>query len=335
MPITASQEILKSIKNKEYKPIYFLSGEETYFIDIIADFIEENVLDAAEKEFNQTVVYGPDTNFGELQETLKRFPMMSEYQVVIVREAQAMRNLKENLNEYLQNPISSSILVICFKHKKTSDKKFINLIKTKGVYFESDRLREDKIPAWIHGYLKRKKLRIGERTAYMLVEYLGTELSKMANELDKLAIVLPPDSEITEDDIEANIGISKDFNSFELINALANKNALKANRIINYFAANKKNHPLPVTLSILFNFFSKVLAYQYLEDKSSRNAASKLGVPPFFMKDYIQGARNYSPGKSVKIIDLIRDIDLKSKGVDNTSADDGELMKELVFNILH
>ncbi|UTW61214.1 DNA polymerase III subunit delta [bacterium SCSIO 12741] len=335
MPLKEYQRILKSVRDREFKPVYFLQGTEPYFIDVITKYLEMSVLDESEKAFNQTVVYGKDVSFDELVETVKRFPMMAPYQVVIVKEAQSIRNLKEKLLSYLQSPVDTTILVVCYKYKKISDRKFLEAIKSKGVFFDSKELRDDRIPEWIIEYVRRKKLNISPKSILMISEYLGNNLSKISNELDKLALILEPGSEITTKDIEENIGISKDYNSFELVNALGKKDALKANRIVNYFADNKKSHPLVLTLASVYAFYSKLLAYYYLQDKSTKNVASSLKINPYFLKDYLNAARQYNPAKVANIIHEIRECDRKSKGIGNSSVPEGELLKELVFKILH
>lgn len=335
MPLQEYQRVLKSIRDKDYKPIYFLSGPEAYFIDVISDYVQNNVLDESEQAFNQTVVYGRDVDWNQLVETLKRFPMMSEYQVVILKEAQNVRQLKEKLSDYLQAPTPSTIFVVCNKYKTTTDKKFINLIKAKGAYFESKELREHKVPDWIIEYLRRRGYKVSQKAAYLLTEYLGNDLSKVANEMEKLTLVLEKGTEITTHHIEENIGISKDYNSFELVNALSVKNQVKAYRIVNYFAHNSKQHPLVLTIGSLYNYFAKVLGYHYLKDKSPGNVASKLRIPPFFVNDYSQGARNYSAAKCAHIVRYIRECDNKSKGIENPSTPEGELLKELIFRILN
>ena len=335
MPINEYQRILKTIKDRDLKPVYFLSGPEAYFIDIISNYIEKNVLDEGEKAFNQTVVYGKDLEWDNLVETLKRFPMMASHQVVILKEAQSVNHLKDKLTEYLQNPVDTSILVVCYKYKTTTDKKFVSLLQSKGIYFVSKELREDKVPGWIVEYLRRHGFKITQKASYLLTEYLGNDLTKIANELEKLTLILEQGAEVNTQIIEENIGISKDYNAFELVNALAFKNQVKAYRIVNYFATNSKQHPLPLTIGSLFNYFSKVLGYHYLKDKNPKVAASELRIPPFFVQDYITGARNYSAAKCTHIIRDIRECDNKSKGIENPSTPWGELLKELVFKILN
>lgn len=327
--------ILSDLKKKNYKPVYVFSGEEPYFIDVLTSYIEKNVLDDSEKEFNQTVLYGRDTDVQTIISEAKRYPMMSDRQVLIIKEAQNIRNI-EDLDAYIQNPLESTLLVICYKYKSLDKRKaFAKNVSKKGVLFESEKLREYKIPDWIAGYLKEKKYEAAPKSTQMLTEYLGTDLGKIVNELDKLMINLPPGTEITPDHIQTNIGISKDYNTFELNDALSKRDVVKANRIINYFAANSKEHPMPVTMSALFNYFVKVLQYHFVNDKSKESVAKALGVHPFFVQDYVAAARNYPVAKLKSIFSFLREYDMRWKGVDNSSADDGELMKELIWKILH
>jgi len=328
-------DILSDLKSKKYKPVYFLSGEEPYFIDRISDFIEKKVLDESEREFNQTVLYGRDTDVGTIIGEAKRYPMMSDRMVVIVKEAQNIKNI-EDLDAYVNNPLDSTLLVICYKYKTLDKRKaFPKTVAKKGVLFESKKLYENKIPDWISGYLKEKKYTVTPKSSQLLTEYLGTDLAKIVNELDKLMINLPPGTEITPDHIQQNIGISKDFNTFELNDALSKRDIVKANQIVNYFASNSKDHPIPVTIASLNTFFVKLLRYHFLEDKSKDAAARALGVHPFFVSDYINAAKNYPTAKIKSIVSNLREYDLRSKGVDNASADEGELMKELIWKILH
>lgn len=329
------EEIIRDLKNKVYHPVYFLQGEEPYFIDEVTNYIENHILDDAEKEFNQTVIYGRDTDVDDIVSTAKRFPMMANHQVVIVKEAQHIRNI-EDLESYVENPQASTILVICYKYKKIDKRKtFGKNLGKKAVVLTSKAVRDYQIPDWISGYLKGTEYTISPVASKLLADFLGTALSKIANELDKLLIVLPPNTEISPEIIEENIGISKDYNIFELQNALGKKNIVQANRIINYFSANPKNHPMVVTIATLYSFFSKLMHYHFITDKSERNVAAELKVHPFFVKDYALAAKHYSTNKVARIIHYLRDYDLKSKGVNNSSAPDGELMRELVYKILH
>jgi DNA polymerase-3 subunit delta len=330
------EEIFKQLKEKVYRPIYFLMGEEPYFIDRITDQIADQVLTEEEKTFNQIILYGKDTDIPTIINTARRFPMMASLQVVIVREAQHLDKI-EDLIHYAEHPLASTLLVINYKYKKLDKrKKLYKALEKNGILFESKRLYEDKIPPWISAYLNNRGKRIEPKAAMILTEYLGNDLGKISNELEKLIIVLKADQDIiTAEDIERNVGISKDFNNFELNNALAQRNVLKANRIARYFSANQKNYPLALTIPTIYGFFSKVLRYHFLSDKSSRNVASAIGVQPFFVREYEIAARNYNIAKTVQIISLLREYDLKSKGFGNVYAGPGDLLKELIYKIIH
>jgi DNA polymerase-3 subunit delta len=326
---------MTDLNNKNYYPVYFLCGEEPYYIDQISDYIEEHVLVEDEKAFNQTILYGRDNDAESIISIAKRYPMMASHQVVIVKEAQDIRKV-EDLQHYIENPLKSTVLVICYKYKKIDKRRsFFKAVEKNGIFFESSRLYEDKIPDWIRAYLQQKGFTITPKAAILLTEYLGTELTRIVNELGKLLINIPTPTQITEDHIEQYIGISKDYNVFELQKALGNKNILKANQIINYFAANEKDNPLVKVVSILYGFFVKVLIYHHLIDKSKNAVATALSVNPFFVQDYSTAAQNYSPAKIIAVISSLREYDLKSKGVDNVTTTDGELLKELVYRILH
>lgn len=328
-------QILNDLKNKIYHPVYFLTGEESYFIDTISDYIEDHVLDDTEKEFNQTVIYGRDTDVLSLISTAKRFPMMANYQVVIVKEAQYIRNIEE-LQPYLDNPLSSTLLVINYKYKKIDKRKsFFKSLGKKGVLFESKKVYDNQLGPWISKYVGDRGYRISPKASAMLTEFLGTELSKVVNEINKLIINIPEKAEIDDLLVEKHIGISKDYNIFELQNAIGARNIEKANRIVNYFAANPKENPLIKTIAILYGFFSKLLIYNQLKDKSRNNVASALSIGPYFVKDFQVAGKNFNQKKLISIVGLLREYDLKSKGVNNVSATDGELLKELMFKILH
>lgn len=330
------EQILSDLKKKQYAPVYFLTGEEAYFIDMISDYIQENVLDEAEKTFNQTVLYGKDTDALTVMNAAKRFPMMSSHQVVIVKEAQELKDF-ETLQHYVEKPLKSTLLVLDYKYKKPDKRKkvFKSLISN-SVFLEAKKLYDNEVPSWITGYLSAKKYSIEPKASAMLVEFLGSDLSKISNELEKLIIATGEnETTITPLLIERNIGISKDYNNFELQNAIGKRDVVKANRIINYFADNQKNHPLVLTINILFVFFSKVLIYYWIKDKSKDNLVAQLGVRPFFVKDYVEAARNYNANKVIEIISLLREYDLKSKGYKGTAIEPGDLLKELIFKILH
>lgn len=331
------EEIVRNLRNKVYAPVYFLMGEEDYYIDRISDYIIDTVLTDTEKEFNLTVLYGSDTDIATIINAAKRYPMMSKYQVVAVREAQALRNLDE-LVYYLQKPLESTILVMCYKHGALDRrKKLVAELEKAGVLFESKKLKDAQLPGFITSYLKRKQVEIEPKASEMMAEFVGTDLNRMAGELEKLVITLPAGQRrITPEQIEHNIGISKDYNNFELRNALIEKDVLKANRIIKYFEENPKNNPLQVTLAVLFNFFANLMLVYYAPDKSDRGIAAHLGLrSPWQAKDYENAMKRYTGVKVMQIVGAIRQCDAKSKGVGNSSVSDGELLRELVYFILH
>ena len=330
------EQILQSLKQRKYAPIYFLMGEEPYYIDLISDYIQYEILDESQREFDLSVLYGKDVDITTVINTAKRFPMMSPYQVLIVKEAQHIKDL-DKLQFYIQHYASTTILVICYKYGTVDGrKKWVNELKKTGVLFESKKLRDYEMGAWIAKYAKSKDLQIEEKAMVMLTDFLGTDLSKVANELDKLAITKPAGSNrITPEIIEKNIGISKDFNVFELQDALIKKDVLKANRIINYFADNKKANPIQMVLAQLFGFFSNLMIFHYLPQKTAEAAASEFKIHPFITRNYLTAAKSFNARKTMNIITSIRETDARSKGIDNVSADEGDLLKELVFKILH
>ena len=335
MPVTY-EEIISDLKKRIFKPVYFLAGEEPYYIDLITEYIQDKVLAEDEKAFNQIILYGEDTNIAAIIDTARRFPMMSSHQVLIIKEAQALKKLEE-LIIYLEKPLLSTILVFSYKYK-TIDKrtKLHKILESHGVYFESPRIRDYLIPAWIERYLMNKGIKADPSASAMLTEYLGTDLHKIVNELDKLIITLPPgEPQITTTLIEKNIGISKDYNIFELQKAIGERNILKANMIIHYFADNPKDNPITFSIASLFGFFSKLLTFHYLTDKSKNNVASVLKINPYFVKEYENSASKYNVAKTVQIISLLRTYDMKSKGYGDPGTEPGDLLKELVFRILH
>lgn len=329
-------QILSSLKRKEYKPVYMLMGDEAFYIDRISDFIEENVLSEDEKAFNQTILYGKDSSLSEIIMAAKRYPMMSQYQVIIVKEAQHIKNF-DDLQFYLQNPLTSTLLVFCHKYGKLDGrKKSTQEIEKKGLLFESKKLFDNQVSGWIESYVKSMNVAIDAKASTMLAEYLGNDLTRIVHEVEKLLITKPKEqNSITPELIERNIGISKDYNNFELVNALTQKEILKSNRIVEYFGKNNKNNPLIVTITVLFNFFSNLLLYHSLKDKSQMNVASELKINPYFVKDFQQAATGYNSAKVIQIISDIRKTDVQSKGFGNSSISDYDLLKELVFKILH
>lgn len=349
-------QILLDLKRKIYKPIYFLSGDEAYYIDLISDYIEHNVLEEADREFNQNIIYGKDADLVGILGLAKQFPMMSEHQVVIVKEAQNIKELNKSSGgdedskasksisntavqqflNYINNPQPTTILVFCFKYK-TIDKRsaIAKALQKQAIFIETKKLYENQLSEWITDYIKEKNYTISPKAAFLLAEFLGNDLSKITNEINKLIINITLGKEITTDLVQDNIGISKEYNVFELQDALAKKDVLKANRIINYFSANEKEHPSVLVISSLFSYFSKILKYHFIPDKSKFAAAQALGINPFFVDGYSKAAQNYNTSKLKHIFGYLKEIDLKTKGVNNSGINNGELMKELIFKILH
>ncbi len=330
------KQLVTDIKNRNLKPIYFLMGEEPYYIDKISDFIEDNVLSEGERGFNQMILYGRDVSIEDIVSNAKRYPMMAEYQVVIVKEAQDLSRTIEKLVSYVENPQPTTVLVVNYKYKKIDKRKALyKAAKKTGVVYESKKLYENQVADWIRRVLAPKKYTISPKAAQMLVEFLGTDLSKINNELEKLQIILPEGSQITPVVIEENIGISKDYNNFELRKAIGEKNAVKAHQIAHYFAENPKDNPMVVTVSLLFNFFSQLLHFHGLTDKSPRNVASALRINPYFVNEYILAAKYYPMRKVSSVVAVLRTFDVKSKGVDSNAVPQGDLLKELLVKILN
>lgn len=328
------KQIVADIRNGNIKPIYFLFGEEPYYIDKISQFIEKNVLTEEEKGFNQMVLYGKEASIDEIVGNAKRYPMMAERQVVIVKEAQELSRTIEQLVDYAENPQPTTVLVICYKYKKLDKrKKLYKTVGKHGVMFESKKLYENQVSEWLRKVLHGKGYSISHKAAIVLVEYLGTDLSRISKELDKLTLVLPKESQITPADIEEHIGISKDYNNFELKKAIGERNVLKATRIVNYFAQNPKDNPFVLTVSLLHNFFSQLLQYHGLNDHSPKNVASALRVNPYFVGEYQIAAKNYPMKKVSSIISHLREMDLKGKGVGATAIPQADLLKELMVKI--
>jgi DNA polymerase-3 subunit delta len=333
---TSYDQIFSDLRRKVYKPVYLLMGEEPYFIDKISDFIQDHLLDESQREFDLTVVYGKDTEMTTVVNAAKRYPMMSPFQIVIVKEAQLIKDW-EPLQYYIQKPSESTILVFAYKYGSPDKrKKWVQDIAKMGAVFESDKLRDYEMGPWISRYVKDKNVVIDDKAIVMLTEYLGTDLSKVANEVDKLLLTMPAGANrITPEHIEKNIGISKDYNVFELQAALINRDVLRANRIIRYFSDNKKANPMVMVLAQLFNFFSNLMMYHYLPDKSQGAVATELKINPYFVKDYEKAAKAFGAWRTMNIITWIRETDARGKGIESNGVEDGELLKELIFKILH
>ncbi len=329
-------KIVNDIKGGNIKPMYFLMGEEPYYIDKLSDYIEGNVLSEEEKGFNQTVLYGRDITIEDIVSTAKRYPMMAERQVVIVKEAQDLSRTIDKLESYAENPMPTTVLVICYKYKTLDKrKKATKLLAKNGVVYESKKLYENQVGDWIKRVLSGKKYNIEPKATAMLVEFLGTDLSKINNELEKLQIVLPKGSTITPAVIEENIGFSKDYNVFELRKAIGERNQLKAYKIAENFANNPKENPMVVTTGLVFGFFVQLLKYHGLKDKNPKNVAAVLGVNPFFLKEYDLAIKNYPMRKVSGIVAALREIDVKSKGVGANALSNSDLLKEMLYKIFN
>lgn len=329
-------KIINDIKAGNIKPIYFFMGDEPYYIDKLTEYIENNILSEDEKGFNQMVIYGRDTTIDDVISNAKRYPMMADRQVVVVREAQELSKSIDKLESYVENPQTTTVLVFAYKYKTLDKrKKLPKLIEKSGVLFESKKMYDNQVGTWITRVLQGRGLTIEPKANAMLVEFLGNDLSRISNELDKLQIILPKGSTITAKDIEENIGFSKDFNVFELQNALGSKNQVKAYQIAQYFADNPKDNPMVVTTSLVFSFFVKLLKYHGLKDKNPKNVASVLGVSPFFLKDYDVALRNYPMKKVSSIVATLRDVDNKSKGIGANSLSTHDLLKEMLVKIFN
>ena len=331
------EDIIRDIQNNIFSPIYFLSGEEPYFIDKITSLLENSILDEDLKGFNQTIVYGRDVSANEVIDLSRRYPMLGNYQVVIVKEAQYINNI-EDIETYINAPLNTTILIIAYKHKKFDKRKsfYKKMNSSKStIVFDSERVKDYLIPKWIESEISAKGYSISPIALMLMADYLGNDLGKISNEIGKLVINLSDKTHIAENEIEQNIGISKDYNLFELQNALCEKNQLKAHRIIQYFESNPKDHPLQMISVMLHNYFIKVFLYHNIKNKQPNQIASELGVSPFFVKDYNQASKSFSPLKLKSIISNIRTLDLKSKGVGSNNATSYGDLKELVFRIMN
>jgi DNA polymerase-3 subunit delta len=329
-------KIVNDIKAGNIKPIYFLMGEEPYYIDKLSEYIEKNILSEEEKGFNQTVLYGRDVSIEDVVSTAKRYPMMADRQVVIIKEAQELSRTIDKIESYVENPMPSTVLVFCYKYKTLDKrKKVTKLLAKNGIVYESKKLYENQVGDWIKRVLAGKKYTIEPKASAMLVEFLGTDLSKINNELEKLQIILPAGSTISAKDIEENIGFSKDYNVFELRKAIGERNQLKAYKIAENFAQNPKDNPLVMTTGLVFVFFVQLLKYHGLKDKNPKNVASALGVNPFFLKDYDVAIKNYPMKKVSQVIASLRDTDIKSKGVGANSLSQADLLREMLYKIFN
>lgn len=329
------KKIIENIKKGNIAPIYFLMGEEPYFIDVISNYIEKNVLSEDQKGFDQVVLYGQDTSIGNIIDYARRYPMIAQYQLIIIKEAQHLKSKIEDLTPYIENFTPTTILVFCYKYEKLDSRKKLSKALTKnGVLFESKPLKDYQVTKWLPDVLRKKGYTIKAKANQMLVEFLGNDLSRIQNEIDKLELIVPKNSEITPEIIEKNIGISKDFNNFELKKAIAEKNETKIIQIIKYFSDNPKDNPIVVTLGVLYNFFHQLLAYHGLTDQSEKNVINTLKINPFAVKEFQIASKNYPMKKVSAIIEGLREVDMKSKGVGAVNAPQSDLLNELAINIL-
>ncbi|HEY5570335.1 MAG TPA: DNA polymerase III subunit delta [Bacteroidales bacterium] len=330
------ETIMESIQKREYAPVYGLMGEEPFFIDCISDTLEKTILSETEKDFNQTVIYGADSTIFTVLDEVRRYPLMSDYHVVIVKEAQSLDHL-EDLIKYLQNPLSSTILVINYKYGKI-ERKLATEIERKGILFESQKMYDNQVPEWIFRTLQHKNIKIDSAAANLLSEYSGNDLSKLDHELEKLIIALQSTGgdKITSELIEKYVGISKEYNNYELVRAILYRDILKANRIVNYFEKNPKKNPLLISTATLFNSFSMLVIAYSQKDRSQKALSDYLGLKNYYQwKDIEAGLSNFSPIQAVHSISYLREYDGKSKGSNGNSTDDGELLRELVYKLLH
>jgi DNA polymerase-3 subunit delta len=332
------ESLMHELMEGKYRPVYYLHGEESYYIDKISDYIAEHALAPEERDFNQTILFGSDVTASQVADTCRRYPMMAERQVVILKEAQNLKNT-EALEKYMKQPLASTVLVVCHKNGKIDGRKreYVKSIQQAGVLFESAKLRERDLPAFIERYLRSKQASIDPKSTQLIADAIGADLSRLTSELDKVLISLPEnDKRVTPQVVEDQIGVNKDFNGFEMRDAIVNRNVFKANQIMNYFDKNPKAGSIYSFLPLMFNYFQNLMLAFYAPKKTQEGVAEWLELKsPWAAKDYMTGMRNYTGMKVLQIIGKIREIDAKSKGLDNPNTPPGELMKELIFFILH
>ncbi len=334
-------EIIKDLQKGKYSPLYFLQGEEPFFIDNIIEHIELNALDDTQKSFNQYVLYGKEISFTDILNVARKYPMMGERQVVIIKEAQEIRDWKKEeaqkfLTAYLENPLATTILV--FGHKyKTLDRrtKIAKTLEKHCVFLNSKKIYDDKVPGWVRSYAQASGANISEKAIMILTENIGNNLQRLANELDKLRLNIPADQQIDEVAVQKYVGISKDYNTFELQKALSLRDEIKVFKIITYFSANPSSNPLILVIANLYAYFSKLLLIHHQNAFDQNSVARAIGVNPFFASEYIQAARNYPAHVVIRNIELIHQADLQSKGIGSASMKDGDILKELIFKLMH
>lgn len=335
MAETSYNQVIKDIKAGKFAPVYFFHGEEPFYIDSAADTIADNALNPSEKDFNFNVLYGKDTDIDTIKSLVTKYPMMASHQVVIIKEAQEIKKL-DQLQSYFKNPVSSTILALCYKHKKVDKRtKFFKTLKENATVMESKRVSERKIPEWIENYLHDRGFGIETKASYLLTEYLGNDLKKIVNELDKLLLDQEINKKIGVADIEKNVGISKDYNVFELQNALGKKDVVTTTKIINYYRANPKANPLPMLTVLLYNYFSKLFTLIYKDSQKSNDEIAKaVGIPHFVLDEHVKAANRYK-GKMDKVFEIIQEYDIRSRGIQDANTDEAELIREMIFRILY
>ena len=328
------QSILNEIKAGDIRPLYFLMGEEAFFIDQISTFIETSVLDETQRGFDQTTIYGKDTSIDAIVSSAKRFPMLAERQVIVVKEAQNLSRTIEDLLTYVKNPQQTTTLVFCYKYKSIDKRKALYKALSKAhVVFESKKIYDSNIPSWISGELQKMNLKITPKASYLLSEFLGNDLAKISNELSKLQLVMGDNDLITPELIQINIGISKDFNNFELQKAIAQLDQKKAYQIVRYFSENPNQHPMVLTVATLYSFFSKLMILHTVNDRNPKVLSRAIGVNPYFLNDYTAAAKNFPMRRISSVFQTLRTIDVKSKGV-GANLKPLDLYQELIFRIL-
>jgi DNA polymerase-3 subunit delta len=339
MAVTADV-VLKEIKAKNYKPVYFLYGDEPYYIDIIAEKLENQVVPESEKGFNQFVLYGKDTDVASVLSYARRYPFMAERQLILVKDANKLGGIEQKeqltrLEDYALNPLKSTILVLCFQASADERKSYIKAFNNHGAVVQSKKLYDNKLPEWVSGFCQNEGVKISPKAIQMMVDNIGNDLKRLSNEIRKIMVNLTVGQGIDADVVERFVGISKEYNVFEFQKSLIMRDVVKANKIVSHFAANSKDNPLAPILIILFGFYTKLLLAHASPDKSERGLAAELGVNPYFVKDYLLAMRNYPLPKVAQVIHYLRECDGRLKGIDGVSYQEGELLRELVFKIVH
>ena len=330
----SAEKIIAELKKGSYKPVYWLEGEEEFFIDKVVDYAEHNILNESEKSFNLSVFYGKDTEWGDVVNACRRYPIFSDKQVILLKEAQAMRNI-ERLESYIEKPLSSTMLVVAYKNKKVDGRtKLAKLLKEKGVLLTTKKLYDNELPEWTQQLIKTKGYTINRKALFLLIDHIGNDLSRLNNEVDKLALNLNGRTTITEDDIETYVGVSKEFNVFELQQAIAGRDLYKAIRIINYFEANPKAAPMQLILPSLYNFFSKVQMVYSVSSRDEKSLAAAIGVNIFFVRDYLQAAQQYSAATIERILLLLHEYNLRNIGINDAGTSDADLLKEMAVKMI-